>query len=438
MKGVSRSGPLKFATCATVTMHVGHQRRPGAWVRDMRKVMTFLVPGGVLALASLLLVRLDAVEGCLDEVSRLYPVLATAIGVAYGLRFDRSSLVLGALCPAMALWSLSFFGSIHDPTDMHWRVAYVSCSVLLPVNLCVLCLLKERGTLTARGIARLLAILAQPLVVGAVAGRDPSRFVNVLERGVIPWGFAEALPLPQVSALAGAVCLILTAVLFVVRGGAREAGFFWAQLASIAALASGPDREVAAFHLGSASLILLVSMVEISHAMAFKDELTGLPGRRALKEELLKLGSEYCLAMVDIDHFKKFNDTYGHDAGDQVLKMVASRLGHVGGGGRAFRYGGEEFTIVFSGRNAQDALEHLEELRKDVASFPFVIRSALRPIRSPDRRGVRSHGRKNVTITISVGAAWPGGSASKPEEVLEAADKALYRAKKRGRNRVES
>jgi len=79
-----------------------------------------------------------------------------------------------------------------------------------------------------------------------------------------------------------------------------------------------------------------------------------LPSRRALIERLPSLGRRYTVAMVDVDHFKNFNDTYGHDAGDQVLRMVASRLGEVSGGGTAFRYGGEEFTILFPGKGGKE------------------------------------------------------------------------------------
>ena len=60
--------------------------------------------------------------------------------------------------------------------------------------------------------------------------------------------------------------------------------------------------------------------------MAYHDELTGLPGRRALNEALLRVGSRYAVAMVDVDHFKHFNDAYGHEVGDQVLRMVAAQL----------------------------------------------------------------------------------------------------------------
>ncbi|MDP0971523.1 diguanylate cyclase, partial [Klebsiella pneumoniae] len=84
---------------------------------------------------------------------------------------------------------------------------------------------------------------------------------------------------------------------------------------------------------------------------AFRDELTGLPGRRALNERTQRLGRNYVLAITDVDHIKRFNDTHGHDVGDQVLRLVASKLSKVNGGGRAYRYGGEEFAVVFAGKS---------------------------------------------------------------------------------------
>src|SRR5437868_12582514 len=78
--------------------------------------------------------------------------------------------------------------------------------------------------------------------------------------------------------------------------------------------------------------------------------------------------------MVDIDHFKVFNDTYGHDAGDQLLRMLGARLAEVGGGGRPFRYGGEEFAVIFSDTPLDDALPHLETLRQSIESTGFGLR----------------------------------------------------------------
>src|SRR5690606_25573480 len=121
--------------------------------------------------------------------------------------------------------------------------------------------------------------------------------------------------------------------------------------------------------IAGAALILCVAILLDSYHMAYRDELTGIPARRALNQLLLSLGSRYTIAMLDVDHFKKFNDTHGHDVGDQVLKMVAHKIADVKGGGKGFRYGGEEFTIVFPGKTIQQAEEHLEAVREAIGDY---------------------------------------------------------------------
>ena len=171
--------------------------------------------------------------------------------------------------------------------------------------------------------------------------------------------------------------------------------------------------------------------------MAFYDELTGLPGRRALNERLESLDGGFTMAMVDIDHFKAFNDTWGHDVGDQVLKLVAARLQRVGGGGTAYRHGGEEFVILFAGRRRTSVLQHLETLRKSIDDYKVMLRENAR--RNPDK------GKPNfsasgihqwISVTVSIGVAERSDRSEAPEQVLDASDKALYRAKAEGRNRV--
>src|SRR5207253_10497288 len=127
----------------------------------------------------------------------------------------------------------------------------------------------------------------------------------------------------------------------------------------------------------------------------YVDELTGLPGRRALNAALLKLGSRYTLAMVDIDHFKRLNDTHGHLVGDQVLRKVAAALARVTGGGHAFRYGGEEFAVIFPGCSVAETLPHLEGLRQSIGGSAFVVRTVGRPRReskkpTPARRAPKT------------------------------------------------
>jgi diguanylate cyclase (GGDEF)-like protein len=129
------------------------------------------------------------------------------------------------------------------------------------------------------------------------------------------------------------------------------------------------------------------------------------------------------------------NDRYGHDVGDQVLRLVAARLAGVGMGGTAYRYGGEEFAIVFPGRVLNDVRDELERVRELVAERKFQVRGLGRLKRRPQTPRVRRP-RAALEITVSIGAAEAGGRG-KADDVIRAADKALYKAKDGGRNRVE-
>lgn len=189
------------------------------------------------------------------------------------------------------------------------------------------------------------------------------------------------------------------------------------------------------------SQVMLMIAAAVSHEayqMAFRDELTGLPGRRALNERMQRLGRNYVIAMTDVDHFKKFNDTHGHDVGDQVLRLVASRLSKVTGGGRAYRYGGEEFALVFAGKTAEECVPHVEAVREMIANYTMHLRDQnSRPqddSTGRQRRGGSAGG--TVSVTISIGVAERLVDHRNPEEVLKSADQALYSAKGAGRNCV--
>jgi diguanylate cyclase (GGDEF)-like protein len=404
----------------------------------MKAVLSFFLPGGMLLLASLILVRLEGVQTNLGTILEIYPYVTYLVAVVFGWRFNRSALVFAAIAIALTHWCLMHFGVALPTHDIYWRVTYASAALLLPLNLLVLSLVSERGIFTPRGMARLVFILVQPFLAGIIAGRNPERYVELLGYDILPWPFLHVLRVSQIPAMACLLSLIVITLMYIRNRSAKESGFFWGICAIFMALACVDNRLQMGFHFATAAFILLVSVIEVSHAMAFRDELTGLPARRALKEDLLKLGGEYCLAMLDIDHFKKFNDKHGHDVGDQVLRMVASRLAQVAGGGKAFRYGGEEFTVIFPGRHADDALVHLEDLRKEVAYAEFAIRSRMRPKRKPKTQRRRKMTPQRVSVTISIGVAWPNVRTKTPNDVLKDADKALYRAKKQGRNRVST
>ncbi len=163
---------------------------------------------------------------------------------------------------------------------------------------------------------------------------------------------------------------------------------------------------------------------------ATTDGLTNLANRKAFDEELERAcaeadaeGSVLTLAVIDIDFFKNFNDTWGHQTGDQVIRYVASVIGRVGAPPRfAARYGGEEFALIFPREGAEVAAVVLEEIRDEVASRMLKRRS------TNDDLGA---------ITVSAGFAQrrPGESG---HNIMERADGALYSSKRTGRNRVSN
>ncbi|MGH9670597.1 MAG: diguanylate cyclase [Terriglobales bacterium] len=189
------------------------------------------------------------------------------------------------------------------------------------------------------------------------------------------------------------------------------------------------------------ALILGISATEHSHWIAYHDELTRLPGRRAFNQALAAAGTRYSVAVADVDHFKSFNDTFGHDAGDQVLRKVAAQLARVRNGGTAYRCGGEEFAIFFPGLPLAQAAAAVEEVRSAIEQDAFVVSG---PARSRRKRAERRASSRRIrpgspvetAVTVSIGVAEASRHTNSPEEVVKAADQALYAAKREGRNRV--
>src|SRR5258708_18060655 len=222
----------------------------------------------------------------------------------------------------------------------------------------------------------------------------------------------------------------------------------WALVATWRGFQAGGAGKIGSAYFGTAALVLASSIVENSYSLAYQDELTGLASRRAFNDALLRLKPPYAIAAVDIDHFKRINDNFGHDTGDQVLRLVASRLARVSGGGEAFRVGGEEFTILFPGRTAKEVADHLELLRMNIESSSFGVRTGEERRKDPreaERRatGARktrrrpAQGKDALSVTVSIGIA-ESQSRLHTEEVIQQADQALYRAKHSGRNRTET
>jgi diguanylate cyclase (GGDEF)-like protein len=254
-----------------------------------------------------------------------------------------------------------------------------------------------------------------------------------LGRPLIESSFLDQIPLSQLSLLFILISFLAMLFRFCKKIEAIESSFCWALAAVVAGFWWPQDF---ALWGGVATFLLTIALIESSFKMAFNDELTGLPARRAMNEFLLKVGRRYTFAMVDVDHFKKVNDNHGHDVGDQVLRMVATCLRRVSGGGRAYRYGGEEFAVIFPNKDIDRALPHLEDLRETISRASFVVRGRKRPKQKPADQKGKGSGKAGLQVTVSIGVATRDDKNTTPEQLIKSADQALYKAKKGGRNQV--
>jgi two-component system cell cycle response regulator len=173
----------------------------------------------------------------------------------------------------------------------------------------------------------------------------------------------------------------------------------------------------------------LRDQIEESFELAVTDGLTGLHNRRYMETHLATLvsdaartGRDLSVLITDIDHFKAINDTYGHDAGDAVLKAVAARLKrNTRNADLACRLGGEEFLLILPDTALSGAYQIGERIRSRIASEAFQTGQGTR-----------------IRLTASVGIAALDGENDTPESLVKRADNALYAAKRRGRNRIAS
>ena len=351
-----------------------------------------------------------------------YAVLITAVGLAWWYNRERAFV---AAASVLFGWTLYHYSA--------QKLIYTALVILVPLNCLAALLARERGARYGPAYRWLGLIVIEVL---AVLWLDSTG--KEYAGGVLEYWWLRSPPTPLVGRLAFAAAFAAAVwraypehrPLQVAKAGALAAFFIGAEW--------GYDPAVFAAFMTAAGAILVVALLQESHQLAFSDELTGLPGRRALEERMRGLGQRYSVAMVDVDHFKSFNDTHGHDVGDQVLKLVAGRLAQVGGGGIAYRYGGEEFSVLFPDCGRSEALHHLKLLRSAIEHYQMAVRGEDRP-KNPEKaaklRGSKSAQQK-LSVTVSIGVAARGGELRTPAQVLKAADQALYRAKQAGRNRV--
>lgn len=362
------------------------------------------------------------------------PLLAALAGFAVALRFNRIRL-LAAIGNLLLVYVLLIW--VEPEMAMPGSTMLLALLVLfLPLNHLVAGVLPPHtGVSDLRWMLLAgLGVEALLLLLGAGTGGGVLRqwlTADLLDL-VGPDNFAAG----DLAALAAGVMVLISFARLYQLINAQRTAFFIASFCYFVLLAQLDDQGLVLAFAAAAAIILGIAAIQETWNLAYIDPLTELPARRALDEMLARLDGHFAIAMLDVDHFKNFNDTHGHDVGDQVLRMVGSQLQEVGAGGKSFRYGGEEFTLVFPGLSAADAAVEVDRLRETIGDAAFEIRRR-------DRRGeaettTRSNVRPTIIqITLSAGVAERTDRQTPPVDIIKAADLALYDAKRAGRNQVK-
>jgi diguanylate cyclase (GGDEF)-like protein len=397
------------------------------------KVALRLLPGAVLLLCAIVALHPDGLRAAVRPLVPAFPLTVLVGGILLGWRFERSRLVLTLLTLLLAERALASWVLVGAEVGDTGRVIYGALVLLVPLNLAALAWLPERGLLAPPSRLAVMVLTAEVLLVMVLC---QPLFLPLAGWIDLPRG-PGLRALPQAGLVVFGMALVVLGRRALMQETGLESGAVWSLVAAFLALSSGGGGTDASLYLGTGGLILVISLIETWHGMAYDDELTGLPARRALNEALTRLHGTYTVAMVDIDHFKRFNDEHGHDVGDQLLRMVGARLGEIGGGGRAFRYGGEEFAVLFPGKDVKEARGHLELLRHRIETTPFTLRAPSRPRTRPEAPPAAA-GRRRIAVTVSIGVAETEDTAASADEIVRAADEALYRAKQGGRNQIRT
>ncbi|MDX1454262.1 MAG: GGDEF domain-containing protein [Gammaproteobacteria bacterium] len=392
-----------------------------------------LLPGLLIAAAWILTGGVQELAALEIGLLRWLPILVGSIGAFLALRFSRlrigAALLNFLAAYALLVWLLPIL-----PGDQATATAALAAVFLATNHLACALLPESLPVMKSTGMLS-LALLVEGLLLGAMLWIGGDTLAGSLTSDFLFFIDANEFGSADLGFLACFTVLGLSFARLYQRMNPQLAAMFALAFCLFMIFARPTDLSEVIPFATAGLLILTIAAFQETWNIAYLDPLTELPARRALDEALARLDGQYAIAMMDVDHFKSFNDTHGHDVGDQVLRMVASRLREVSEGGKAFRYGGEEFTLLFPGKTAKEAKPEVDRLRELIGSDTFEIRRQER--REAGSTGAARRPAPVINITISGGLAEHKHKQQTAEDIIKAADEALYAAKKAGRDCVK-
>jgi diguanylate cyclase (GGDEF)-like protein len=386
----------------------------------LKRAPSLVAPALLLPIAALVALSRKLPDSLATAVDAA-PLLVFGGGMLLGLVTRRGRLVVGVVVLALADCALVHVGG---------RTVFDAVALLLPLNIAVVVWLGEENPFVGRGALMFGITLLQAAIVAALQHPSLAPVAASLDERIIGASFGMWTALPQLSVFAFAASLGLILTRFLWQGHSLAAGAAWALVASFLALDGARSGGPANVHMATAGLLLLVGATWEPRHVARPDPVTGLPARLEFNRALRRLPRRYAIAFLEIDEFVRFREAHGPEAARRMLRLVARPLRRIGGG-RAFYCEGHTFAALFLRASAKTAVRHLDAVRSAVEDITLdVSLSGGTQARHP------AVVERTVSVTVSAGVADTNAGAADAKQVLEAAERALARAKQGGMNRV--
>lgn len=383
------------------------------------------------------------------KVCSFFPFVSFIAGIVLSWYFSNTGLLLTSFALSlMYLSALTYGAPIYGKPSLDPAITKIILYVF-PLNMIAFSMMIKRRIFTTLGSLYLFIFLLQVFIILVVFYPKGNTFQVVssafsayssgLQSFLIQTSESLTRFVNKASSLSCVLTFLWTLVFLFIRyiykRDVRLAGFTLIFVSGIAGILSTRTPSSSfVFFLCSGILVVLASL-EGSFVLTDHDHLTGLRGRKALSTFINTLKNHYTVAFVDIDRFEEFNERYGADVGDEVLKVVGDKLEDISKNVQVFRYGSDEFLAVFQECDDQDVISFLEEFRQKIEAFPFIVKNndhkntLLRS--SKNQKGLIG----NAFISVSIGLS-TSDKNHKASEILKMADRALCRAKDTGRNKV--
>lgn len=390
----------------------------------------------IVVLVAFTLARFNQLNFIDIETLRVVPYLLACVLLGFAAMFNRSRFMAPII---IALFTYHFIRErLQVPLSHNAVMAmFTGLNLLFCIQLILSSILPEKGMFNRIGFIFLGFFFLSDVILWFYGNSYFwTDWLASLESHKITY-FEKQYWITQALVILHLITLSILLLMAILRRSVADYAILLTWFSGILVFSDFSLLDVSSVCFSALFIGLFIFYQQSNYQVTYKDALTGISGRRALDDYLSTLGKHYAVAMLDVDHFKKFNDTYGHDVGDQVLKMVAAKVAQVQGGGRAFRYGGEEFTIVFNRKSAADVFVFLEAVRESIQKYEMVLRSDERVKNKKTGKQSRGQGKaikaKTVSVTISIGVANSAPNMAS-KDIIKAADQLLYKAKESGRN----